>query len=98
MTVNANRVTSPPAAATDTSRSRANAGSRPTIRNSVVTITKAETASSQTQSAPPPAPERESGIEDEWDKVASRKEAAHLSVIKRNDAWSQFASLPTKIH
>src|SRR3989344_1452802 len=44
MTVKANSVTSWPAAAIDTPRSRARAGSRPMIRNSVVTIKKAEMA------------------------------------------------------
>src|SRR3990167_3708375 len=44
MTVKANSVTSWPAAAIETPRSRARAGSRPIIRNSVVTIKKAEMA------------------------------------------------------
>jgi len=44
MTTMANRVTNWPALDTAMPRSRASAGSKPTIRNSVVTITKAATA------------------------------------------------------
>lgn len=44
ITVNANRVTSWPAADTEMDRSRASSGSSPTIRNSVETMTKAATA------------------------------------------------------
>ena len=44
ITVKANSVTSCPAAATETLKSRASAGNRPRIRYSVVTMTKAATA------------------------------------------------------
>ncbi|KWD15768.1 hypothetical protein WM34_18020 [Burkholderia ubonensis] len=44
--MNANGVTSCPAVEIEMRRSRASAGSKPTIRNSVVTMTNAEIASS----------------------------------------------------
>ncbi|MCY1179035.1 hypothetical protein D9M73_194130 [compost metagenome] len=46
MTVNAKSVTSWPATGIEICRSRARAGSNPIIRNSVVTMTNAATASS----------------------------------------------------
>ncbi|KVN67930.1 hypothetical protein WM03_31735 [Burkholderia ubonensis] len=46
ITVNANGVTSFPAVEIEMRRSRASAGSKPTIRNSVVTMTNAEIAGS----------------------------------------------------
>ena len=51
-TTRANSVTSWPAAAALVPRSRASAGSRPTIRNSVVTMTKAATASTAVAALP----------------------------------------------
>jgi hypothetical protein len=55
MTTTANSVTSWPAVATVMDRSRASAGSKPTIRNSVVTITNAAMARIVMDSAPPVA-------------------------------------------
>ncbi|KVM56639.1 hypothetical protein WJ58_13160 [Burkholderia ubonensis] len=46
ITVNANSVTSCPAVEIEMRRSRASAGSKPTVRNSVVTMTNAEIAGS----------------------------------------------------
>ena len=52
ITVKANRVTSWPASEIEMPRSRDKAGSRPTIRNSVVTMMKAATARIRMGSAP----------------------------------------------
>ncbi|MNV71335.1 hypothetical protein D3C71_1643480 [compost metagenome] len=74
ITTTANSVTSWPALATEIDRSLASAGSRPTMRNSVVTITKAAIARISVDRRPVAAAGRPAAVEEE-DMEAGRKAA-----------------------